>query len=166
MSPQEFAAFRRRSQRWYAAAKVRAGHWLAAEARSRTAVLWERLLPQGEATADQYCRVVELDGRRAGYLWFGIFPDGARRVAYLMDLYVLWPYRRQGVARAALVQVDQALDGLAVDSLRLEVFAYNHAARALYRQMGFVETHVEMAKRRAIGAAAPAGRSPERAPRS
>jgi ribosomal protein S18 acetylase RimI-like enzyme len=152
MSAPEFAAFRRRSQRWYAAAKVRAGNWLASEARARTAALWERLLPQGEVTADQYCRVVELDGRRAGYLWFGIFPDGARRVAYLMDLYVLWPYRRQGVAGAALMLIEQALDGMAVDSLRLEVFAHNRAARALYTRMGFVETNVEMAKPRVVRA--------------
>jgi ribosomal protein S18 acetylase RimI-like enzyme len=56
------------------------------------------------------------------------------------------------VAGAALMLIEQALDGMAVDSLRLEVFAHNRAARALYTRMGFVETNVEMAKPRVVRA--------------
>lgn len=146
MTPTEFASFRRRSQRWYAAAKVRAGNWLPGEAQRRTAALWAKLLPQGQATPDQFFRTIEKEGRQAGYLWFGIIPDGDRRVAYLMDLYVMFPRRRQGVARHALDKMEAELGRFGVDCLRLEVFGQNRGARALYARLGFVETNVEMAK--------------------
>ena len=57
----------------------------------------------------------------------------------IMNIAVDLPYRRQGVARALLESVLNALRSEAVSECFLDVREHNAGAIALYRSLGFVE---------------------------
>ncbi len=80
--------------------------------------------------------LVAMDGPElAGYV-------GSQSVlgwADMMNLAVAPKYRRQGVAKALVEQLEEGLRQQGVSCLTLEVRNGNEAAIALYRQLGFVQ---------------------------
>ena len=72
------------------------------------------------------CRIPKLDAR-AGFL-------------FVDELYVLAPYRRQGVATALLDHTCRLARELGLAGVRLLVRPDNVAARRLYRAVGFTES--------------------------
>ena len=72
-----------------------------------------------------------------GMLWFQLKERGAVKTAYLYDFSVREELRGQGHGRQALELLEVRLRELNVRSIGLNVFGYNHAARALYEKMGY-----------------------------
>ncbi|NDL61546.1 GNAT family N-acetyltransferase [Acerihabitans arboris] len=107
-------------------------------------------LPLGVDTADHqlYCiEPADADadlGQRpvAGYLWVGRKGD----TAFIYDFYILPAWRRRGLGRSALAQLDRLLRGQGVTELGLRVAAGNPGAQVLYDACGFRVTGVNMAK--------------------
>jgi ribosomal-protein-alanine N-acetyltransferase len=80
-----------------------------------------------------HARVVELDGRLAGYLVAWLGPDGG----HLGNLAVIPEARRHGVARRLVEDLLDRARAIGVESIALEVRVSNFAAQALYRGFGF-----------------------------
>jgi ribosomal-protein-alanine N-acetyltransferase len=80
-----------------------------------------------------HARVVDLDGRLAGYLVAWLGQDGG----HLGNLAVVPEARRRGVARRLLDDLLDRARSLGVGSIALEVRVSNFAAQALYRGYGF-----------------------------
>jgi len=80
-----------------------------------------------------HARVVELDGRLAGYLVAWLERDGG----HLGNLAVIPEARRHGLARRLLEDLLERARTLGVESITLEVRVSNFAAQALYRAYGF-----------------------------
>lgn len=55
-------------------------------------------------------------------------------------------YRRRGFAKKMLVDIESRLLGLGVSWAQLSVFSFNQPAQQLYRESGYGELHIEMAK--------------------
>jgi len=73
----------------------------------------------------------------------GFSTFAARPLVNIHDLHVTNGYRRRGVARLLLEAVEKKARELGCCKLTLEVQENNHAALALYRNVGFVDGQYE-----------------------
>ena len=147
MSPAVFAEVMASSIADYARDNVAAGRWPAAGALERSRGEITALLPQGLATPDhQLFTIHAADGTRVGHLWFAIESHHGQRTAFVFDLAILPPHRRQGHARRAFAAMEALAKELGAQSIGLHVFAFNEAALALYRGLGYRVTEFNMIK--------------------
>jgi ribosomal protein S18 acetylase RimI-like enzyme len=72
-------------------------------------------------------------------LWLGnaINQVTGKRYTHIFMLYVLPPYRRQGIAKALLKTAQQWAQQRGDQQIGLQVFSHNQAALNLYKQMNF-----------------------------
>ncbi|QKZ14013.1 GNAT family N-acetyltransferase [Spirosoma sp. KUDC1026] len=85
--------------------------------------------------------LIRLDDQDAGYLALTnsfIFEFGGRE-ARVDELYVREAYRRSGLGRFALEQIQQKAPQLGLVSVTMQVEKYNDRARKLYESLGFVD---------------------------
>lgn len=96
-----------------------------------------RVLERG----DVWVLLARVNGAPAGYALTCRVPKLDRRVGFLFvdELYVLQPYRRQGVATALMQRIQRLAQELGLAGVRLLVRPENATARRLYQQLGFVE---------------------------
>ena len=146
MTETEFKAFLAQDIHEYAAEKVRAGNWTPDEALQRSCEAHDKLLPEGLATPNHHLFTIELDVQPVGRLWLSSDPKTSGGAGFIYDLYVAEPFRRKGIARRALLLLEQDAIRLGLTSLALHVFGHNTAARALYESLGYSITNVNMAK--------------------
>lgn len=146
MTEEEFRSFLARDIEDYAAEKVRAGSWTADEALQKSRQAHEVLLPQGLASPHQQLYTIELEGEPVGQLWLSTDPKLGRATGFIYDLFVVEPLRRRGIATQAMLQLEKLALQLGVKTLALHVFGHNAAARALYEELGYSVTDVNMAK--------------------
>ena len=131
----------------YAAQKMGAGAWAADEAPARSAKEHADLLPQGLATPDQHLLAIcDAAGARVGWLWFAETQRVGKRVAYVYDVSVMPERQRQGHARRALQALEPRVQALGLAGVALHVFGHNQAARALYDQLGYAPTSINLFK--------------------
>jgi ribosomal protein S18 acetylase RimI-like enzyme len=148
MTGAEFEAYLQHLIPDYAAEHVRAGNWPADEAEDRAAAQVRQLLPEGVTTPDHYLytlRVDEID-QPVGLIWFGVQHDGIRPRGFVYDIIVYEGFRRRGFGAQAMRAVENKARNLGLDNMTLHVFGHNHAARALYEQLGYTVTDLWMAK--------------------
>ena len=156
MSEADYARFLEWAVSDYAQAKTQSGTWKPVDAQRLAAETFQRLLPDGPSTPNQYLRTIrdgnlgegpngEL-GQPVGFLWFGLQEQDGMRSAYLYQFTILEGYRRRGYGIAALRALEEAVWELGLDSIALHVFGHNEAARALYTKAGYVERNITMVK--------------------
>jgi ribosomal protein S18 acetylase RimI-like enzyme len=151
MSEAAFEAYVAQAAEEYAAEHVRGGRWTDEEAPAAARAEYDRLLPQGTATADHYLRHVVDDesGETVGLIWY--WHERARDRLFLYDISIAEAQRRKGYAAQALAQLEEEARKLGAEEIGLHVFGHNTAAWALYAKMGYEETNVMMRKRLGIG---------------
>ena len=126
----------------------------------------EPALPPGEEMADAYLShrldqwagdsgrifVAEVDGAVVGFVGVRLrVPPGEpdedpAPYAYVTDLLVLRDHRRRGIGRALLDHAEQHAREAGASTIRIGVLANNQVARRLYREMGYADYHVQLAK--------------------
>ena len=146
MTDDEFAAFLDNDIAVYAAEKVRAGNWSPEESLEKSRLDYARLLPQGLHSAHQHLFTIEADGEPVGRLWFSTDPAAGAGTGFIYDLFVEERFRRQGTASQAMRLIEREARRLGLTKLALHVFAFNTAARDLYRKLGYQVTNLNMAK--------------------
>jgi ribosomal protein S18 acetylase RimI-like enzyme len=146
MTEAEFALFRTRVVRDYAADKVRAGEWPPERSEELAEAQTDQLLPEGAQTPGMLLLMAETaqDGP-VGYAWMALAgPDVAR--AWVYDISIDEEQRGKGYGRALLNGLEQAAYEHGCSSICLNVFAGNDLARGLYERAGFHLTSIQMAK--------------------
>jgi ribosomal protein S18 acetylase RimI-like enzyme len=147
MTLAEFEAFCDRSIPTFAAEKVRAGAWSAAEAPLLAHNLFAEMLPQGSATRGQFFFMVrDAAGREIGSLWFAVEKRGGESAGFIYDIEIRPEHRRKGHASRALRVLDAKANELGLTGIGLHVFGHNEGAQALYRSLGYATTDVSMFK--------------------
>ncbi|CAG0931800.1 diamine N-acetyltransferase [Thermoflexales bacterium] len=149
MTETEYQAYLDISIREYAEDKVKAGNWQPEEALERSAQEFQRLLPEGVATRDQYLYNIEEAalGIKVGMIWLARIMQGAHAIMFIYDFRIDEPYRRKGYGEQAMRAAEDQAKTLGLDTIALHVFGYNHAARALYEKLGYETTNINMAKK-------------------
>ena len=148
MTEAEFATYLDHAVRDYADAHLRAGDVLPEEALARAQKDYDELLPDGLRSKDDFLFTLSHDTLGAiGMAWFELRERRTTKSAYLYDFMVRADLRGQGYGRRALELIELKLRELGAEKIGLNVFGYNHAARALYEKMGYEITGMGMAKR-------------------
>jgi RimJ/RimL family protein N-acetyltransferase len=147
MTETEFAAYLANAVRDYADAHIRAGDVHPEEALARAQKDYDELLPDGLRSKDDFLFTLTHDALGPiGMIWFELRERRAAKSAYIYDFVVREDLRGQGYGRHALELLEAKLRELGVGRIGLNVFGYNHAARALYEKMGYQITGMGMIK--------------------
>ena len=149
MRPEAYAAFLEAAIAHYAEDNVAAGRWSAAEAPERSRAAFAAILPQGLATPDVHVFEIMDEAGTAvvGSLVFAVAGKGSERSAFVYDLFVAPPFRRQGNATRAFAAMEAKVRELRLPAVGLHVFADNAGAQALYRKLGYKVAGLNMLKR-------------------
>jgi ribosomal protein S18 acetylase RimI-like enzyme len=106
------------------------------------------LLPNGMDSPNHAFRIARDETREElGFVWVGVLPDAPKGTCVLFDIYVHEAHRGRGVARSMLEQIFESLKADGVHTVLLYVRSDNAQARALYKELGFVEGEAPAGKR-------------------
>jgi GNAT superfamily N-acetyltransferase len=142
----DFSTFAERALAEYGEGMVAAGEWALEEASQKARNVFEQLLPQGRLTEKNQLWVIKDEERRVGELWIAERHAGARRIAFILDIYIEPGERRQGYAKQSLLALESWARQAGCEEVRLHVFGRNDAARRLYEQLGYGIASLTMAK--------------------
>ena len=147
MPEEYFAAWNERLVGEYAREKVEAGLWTEEHALELSRAEQAAALPAGLSTPGHDLFVAVLDGEVVGHLWLFTDPTQPVRDTFIYDIEILEPYRGRGLGRALLEAAESWCAEHGSASVRLNVFAPNTTARALYESAGYAPTSTHMMKR-------------------
>ena len=103
--------------------------------------------PAGEVGAGHWLFAVEDgEGTRVGVLWLGDPFDGELDSLWVYDIEIEPEHRGRGLGRDAMQLAEEEARRLGRQRIKLNVFARNAVARALYLSLGFEEMSVQMSK--------------------
>jgi ribosomal protein S18 acetylase RimI-like enzyme len=145
MTQPEFDVFRSLGVAEYAKDNVRMGEWSSEDAERLAAEQTDALLPAGLDTAGMRFLVAEDGGTVVGRVWLAV-EEAGKPDAWIYDIEVEEELRGRGYGRALLAAVERLVADHGVDSVGLNVFAYNDAARRLYESAGYEATSIHMRK--------------------
>ncbi|WP_347904519.1 GNAT family N-acetyltransferase [Pseudomonas purpurea] len=146
MDNADFVAFAPRAVAEYGDGMVTAGEWAQEEASQKARNVFEQLLPQGRLTENNQLWVIKDQTHRVGELWVAQRHVAARKIAFILDIYIDPEARRQGYAKQSLLAVESWARQSGCEEVRLHVFGRNGAARRLYEQSGYGVASLTMAK--------------------
>lgn len=148
MTADEFRDFYEASIVDYGQEKVRAGNWSEGEALEKSRQEYRQLLPEGMNTPNNHLYAIRNDnGERVGSLWLAVEERHGVKTGFIYQLHIDERFRRRGYAAQAMRLLEEEARALGVDTLLLHVFGHNHAAIALYRELGYETTNINMAKK-------------------
>jgi ribosomal protein S18 acetylase RimI-like enzyme len=147
MSAEYFATWNERLVVEYAREKVEAGLWTEEHALDLARAEQAASLPDGMHTAGHDLFVGVVDGDTVGNLWLFTDPQQPVRDTFIYDIEILEPYRGRGLGRTLLEVAESWSAEHGSASVRLNVFAPNITARALYESAGYAPTSTHMMKR-------------------
>ncbi|HAL16386.1 MAG TPA: GNAT family N-acetyltransferase [Anaerolineaceae bacterium] len=149
MSPAEFQVYLERSVAEYADDKVKAGNWPQEGALERSRQEFNKYLPQGLDTPENFLRTLidRETGAPVGMIWYAPLPGSTDSTWFIYDFYVNPEQRRRGYGAQALAALEDRARAQGIKSIALHVFGHNTTARALYEKMGYEITNINMVKR-------------------
>jgi GNAT superfamily N-acetyltransferase len=146
MTADQYASYRTSAESHYAESVAGSGAMSLENARAKAAEDFARLLPDGLDTEGHELFTAYDGDDPVGMLWlhFDRKPDGEHVFGY--DFSVREELRRHGYGKAVMVAAEQLCRDRGVLSVGLSVFGNNTGARALYEQMGYEATSIQMRK--------------------
>lgn len=146
MTEAEYPAYLDLAVPVYAEANVAAGYWAREDALDQSRAAYERLLPEGLATPDQFLFVArDADsGETVGHLWVALRPQADGPQAFVYDIAIEEGLRGRGYGRATMTACAAKARELGAVSVGLHVFRSNETAYGLYESLGFRPTSVNM----------------------
>jgi ribosomal protein S18 acetylase RimI-like enzyme len=135
MSVEEFPEYKIQHMKAYARNRVLIDYETLEEAEVQTQLGFLRLLPYGIETPDHYFfHIFDLEeNEKVGAAWLKV--DRSESLAWLYDIGIDPPYRRQGYARAAMKLLFTRARELGARVFWLNVLENNQAAQSLYRSL-------------------------------
>ena len=101
----------------------------------------EHYFPRILATPHLFLRWIVVDGKRSGFILFGIEDHRflPRKIGNIYEVYVEPNSRRQGLARHCALQAIREMQTYSPARVQLEIMAGNIAAAALWKSLGFTK---------------------------
>ena len=146
MTSAEFAVYRERSIRDYAAEHVRAGNWNSSQAEALAAKQTDDLLPDGVDTPGMVLLAAETTNAGViGIVWVELQHEQTTG-AWIYDIQIDEEFRGAGLGRTTLRSAEEFAKAHGATQLGLNVFGSNAVARHLYETSGFQVKNVLMYK--------------------
>ena len=134
----------------YALAHTKAGDCEPDEAMELAQKDYDQLLPNGLASVNHYLYSAIDDAEdnpvTVGMIWFQVKEGKRRTTAFIYDFNVRDDLQGKGYGTRLMKCFEEAAMGLGVSKVSLNVFGYNHSARALYEKLGYEITGIGMTK--------------------
>jgi len=148
MSAESYARFLDTAIPGYAEHNIAAGRWPAEGALARAQADYDKLLPQGLDTPDNYLFEIRdaHSDRVVGSLWVALLDRSGVRSAYIYEVEIQAEERRRGHAKRAFKALEPIARTWGAPSIGLHVFANNAGAQALYASLGYAVTGLNMQK--------------------
>jgi ribosomal protein S18 acetylase RimI-like enzyme len=146
MTEQQYTAYRSTSDEAYARSIASSGSMPLEEAREKSRDDFARLLPDGLASEGHRFWTAYDGDTEVGMVWVQLRPTSEGLTAFGYDFEVPEALRRSGYGRAIMAAAADELRTMGVMSVGLNVFGDNLGAQALYEQMGFEVTSIQMRK--------------------
>ena len=111
---------------------------------------YEKSLPQGVATPNNYLYEIRKvdDQVPVGMAWLAIWVNAGKRSAFVCDLYIRPDWRLRGYGTQTMKLLEQKVREFeGVSEIGLHVLWQNKAAQAVYMKLGFKPTGINMIKR-------------------
>ena len=147
LNPAEIAEYVAQIRTMYAA-ELREHLFLdEAAARARADRSASEAFPDGAVAPGHWIYAVEDgEGTPVGRLWLGEPFDGEAESLWVYDIEISPDHRGRGLGRDAMLLAEEQARLHGRRRIKLNVFARNAIARALYRSLGFEEMAVQMSK--------------------
>jgi len=143
MSSDEFQQYLGYAIENFANEQIKSGNWKQEGAISKAAEEYERLLPDGPNTDNNYLFTI-LDGDlKVGMIWLAKKDDNK---GFIYDINIWKGNQGKGYGKQAMKQVEITAKEIGLKMIGLHVFGHNKTARSLYEQLGYVETNIKMEK--------------------
>ncbi|MFD2611244.1 GNAT family N-acetyltransferase [Paenibacillus gansuensis] len=148
MNESQYARFRERSLRDFAADKVKIGAWSEDEVPKLAEAAFLRFLPEEADTPGAHFLAVidENQSLHVGEIWLQISESPAGTSAFLYDIVIYEAFQGQGYGKQTMAALDDTARGLGARSISLHVFGFNERARHLYEKSGYIITDYHMTK--------------------
>ena len=119
------------------------------EARAEAELGFDRLLPDGLHTAGHHLwSVFDVESPdEVGYLWLAVPEQAQGDEAFVYDVAVASIARGRGLGRATMLAAEEEARRRGATAIKLNVFAHNRVARALYDSLGYQPVATQMARR-------------------
>jgi ribosomal protein S18 acetylase RimI-like enzyme len=147
MTDEQYRDYRDTAEDGYAKEIAESGLMAWPDAVQKASEDFARSLPDGLATADNHLWTAYDGAAAVGMLWLRIETRSDGRRAFVGDISVHPEVRRQGYGAAIMTAAEARSRELGATSIALNVFGHNAGARALYEQVGYETTAVQMRKR-------------------
>ena len=148
MQQNQFDAFLEDNIVRYAEENVNNGHWQKEDALEKSRAAFQRFLPDGLKSKDQFIFNILDDDQnlKLGILWVEVKMDEPHRPAFILDFVIDEPHRGKGFGKKSLAALDEKLKQMGAESVALHVFGHNTTAFELYKKMGYEVTNINMRK--------------------
>ncbi len=147
MTPAEFDRYMETAVVDYAEVHRKVGVLTAEQALAHAKSEYAQLLPDGLATPNQnFFSIRTGAGETVGLIWFEAREKHGQKSAYIYDFAVDPAQRGKGYGTAALAALEELVAPMGISRISLNVFGWNHGARALYERCGFTVTGIGMTK--------------------
>ncbi|CAM4291378.1 GNAT family acetyltransferase [Bacillus manliponensis] len=127
----------------YARQKVAAGNWTSEEAMSKSKEEFQRLLPDGEKTENNYLFTIFAEDEEVGMIWISRIFD---EVGFIYKIQIAEAFQGKGYGKAAMKEIEIVAKELGMKKIELHVFGHNKVAKHLYESLDYETTNIRMAK--------------------
>ncbi len=133
----------------YAEDNIASGRWPKEDAVAWSRAAFEKSLPQGLETPNNYIFEIHNDAKEfiVGVIWLAVVEKNGINSAFVYDVEIKPEFRRQGYARDAFKALEPIVRSLGLTEIGLHVFGHNPGAEALYCSLGYKVTGVNMLKK-------------------
>lgn len=148
MMESDFEAFKSRALYDYASDLLEADGGSLDAALARATQIFDKVLPAGQHTPNQYFFTLDKTGLPAsvGWLWLAKVRSQRGYGAYIYSIFV-WPeHRGQGFGTRALQAAEEWATKSGIQHIDLNVFGHNVSAQRLYKKMGYETTRISMTR--------------------
>ncbi|MGY3743405.1 GNAT family N-acetyltransferase [Leuconostoc inhae] len=146
MNPSHFQQYINFAVNDYATEKVAAGTWTTETAQKNAQLTYDRLLPHGLETPNNFFYSIFNDSEIIGYIWFGTDNENSS-TAFIFDFEIYKAYQNKGFGSKTLDLVSRETKNMGFTSLGLHVFGSNSRAIHVYQKSGFSITDIKMQKK-------------------
>lgn len=154
MSDTLFASYLDEAVAHFSKEYVIAGICSEAESIKLCRATYEKSLPQGVSTPDNYLLEIKKSDEdvTVGMAWMAIWSNSGKRAAFICDIYIRPAWRNKGFGTQTMCLLEEKAKGFkGVSELGLHVLWQNEVAQVIYKKLGFKPTGINMIKRLEIG---------------
>jgi len=132
----------------YAIEKTASGEWPRERSLELAKAALDHLLPQGRETRGNFLFTIRdtPSPENIGTLWMAVRERAGKRIAYIYHISIKPEHRRKGHATNALAALEKMAREMRLSGIALHVFGHNTSAQAMYLNLGYKTTDINMYK--------------------